>query len=317
MAMIPAGGVYTSARDIARFMLFHLNGGKAGLMSRDVLDTMYEPCCNDELSSYGLGIGRSHLPVGGLDVTALGHGGGGDGFLSDMYWYPDVGLGVAVLTNSDGHALQGRLVGAIAEELLASRSGEGTRARVDASRRAAVNVSEARMRQLAGVYLAERHVEFAVQDSQLCWKVRTACHPVAFYALDEIGVALPTMTLACRFLKDERQDPSAAACTLRIGPLQMSETMPYNGNPDDRGGPDRPEWRAWLGDYEIWQWGKRSGTVNMHVTGGYLYFGKYRVVDELLPGLFFLADGEALDLRTSPPTWRNIPLVRIRSEPTT
>jgi hypothetical protein len=90
----------------------------------------------------------------------------------------------------------------------------------------------------------------------------------------------------------------------------MSSTMPYNGSPADVGGPDRREWREYLGDYEIWLWGKHSATFNLHVSGGYLYFGKYRVVDELDPGLFFLADGEALDLRPAPPTYRNIPLRR-------
>ena len=35
-----------------------------------------------------------------------GHSGGGFGFLSDMYWAPEAGVGVAVLTNSDNHPLQ-------------------------------------------------------------------------------------------------------------------------------------------------------------------------------------------------------------------
>ncbi len=314
MAMIPAGGVYTSARDIARFMQLHLDGGKVGertLISRAALDAMYEACCNDELSTYGLGIGLSRLEVAGADVAGLGHGGGGDGFLADMYWYPEVGLGIAVLTNSDDHRLQGRLATAMAQDILSSlptRVGRPTNA--DRARRTPVNVAELRMRQLAGIYLEERDIEFAFEDSKLCWKVRSGCHPVEFYSPDEIGVALPSMRLECQFQKDRDRDPSAAVCRLQIGSMQLSSTMPYNGSPDDQGGPDRPEWRTYLGDYEMWLWGKLSATYNVHVTGGYLYFGKYRVLDEHEPGLFFLADGEALDLRTTRPTYRNIPLRR-------
>lgn len=318
MAMIPAGGVYTSARDIARFMQLHLDGGKVGhrtLISKATLDAMYEPCCNDELSTYGLGIGLSRLEVSGADVAGLGHGGGGDGFLADMYWYPEAGLGIAVLTNSDDHQLQGRLVSAIAQDILQAFVSGEKRASADGARRTPVKVAESRMRQLAGVYLEERDIEFAFEDSRLCWKVRSGCHPVEFYSPDEIGVALPSMRLECQFQKDHDRNPSAAVCRLQIGSMQLSSTMPYNGGPDDQGGPDRPEWRAYLGDYETWLWGKLSATYNVHVTGGYLYFGKYRVVDEHEPGLFFLADGEALDLRTTRPTYRNIPLRRAATPP--
>lgn len=56
--------------------------------------------------------------------------------------------------------------------------------------------------------------------------------------------------------------------------------------------------------------GKVVDTVNLRFENGYLYFGKYRVVDEYKPGLLFLSDGEALDFRGPPPAFRNIALIR-------
>lgn len=50
-------------------------------------------------AGYALGISRSRWRAGKyLDIFF--HGGGGDGFLSAMYWVPPLHLGVAVLTNS-------------------------------------------------------------------------------------------------------------------------------------------------------------------------------------------------------------------------
>ena len=48
----------------------------------------------------------------------LEHGGGGYGFLSDLWWAPGVGIGIAVLTNSDDHQLQNELATSILADLL-------------------------------------------------------------------------------------------------------------------------------------------------------------------------------------------------------
>ena len=37
----------------------------------------------------------------GQHLDLFNHGGGGDGFLSDLWWLPQLQLGIAVLTNSD------------------------------------------------------------------------------------------------------------------------------------------------------------------------------------------------------------------------
>jgi len=95
--MVGAGGVYTSAEELGRFVRFFLNRGKIGdrtLLADTFIDEMYTPATIHE--SYGLGINRGE----NHGTPLLWHGGGGFGFHSTMTWYPDYGLGCMVLTNS-------------------------------------------------------------------------------------------------------------------------------------------------------------------------------------------------------------------------
>ena len=75
-------------------------------------------------------------------------------------------------------------------------------------------------------------------------------------------------------------------------------------------GPDRPEWNAYLGTYDITLVDRVIDRPTLRRANGWLWFDDERLVAELEPGLFFTLRGEALDLRSEPPTWRNIPLQR-------
>ena len=118
--MTAAGGLYTSAADLARLLRFELNSGS--LDGRVVLDpnrlaemqTVPPPRAGAP-AGYALGVAR-HRWDGWPDV--LEHGGGGYGFLSDLRWLPEVGVGIAVLTNADDHRLQTELAQSILTDLL-------------------------------------------------------------------------------------------------------------------------------------------------------------------------------------------------------
>ncbi|MCC7489239.1 MAG: beta-lactamase family protein [Gammaproteobacteria bacterium] len=312
--MIPAGGVYTNIKDMTRFMQFHLNGGmmrRKAVIPKKVLDRMYEPCCGTEDSSYGLGIALGENRFGGTTAISLGHSGGGLGFKSEMYWFSELGVGVAVLTNSDSHQLSGSLYSSLSLEILETFLGK--KAAPDNNRETVgtlVPIDEARLKQLTGLYVGPPDIELEVRDSQLGWLRQSKFYPVTFHSANEVEVRLPSMAMTLRFQSDGLRDPAWADCTIDVGTVRISGSLAYNGNPMDPLGPDKPEWRRYLGDYAIPQWGKVVDTVDLHVEGSYLYFGKYRVVDEYKPGLFFLSDGQALDLRGEPPTFRSISLNR-------
>ena len=112
--MTAAGGLYTSAADMARFLHFQLNGGS--IDGRVVLDpkwldemqTVPAPRAG-EPAGYALGVVRHRWNRWDQRPDLFDHGGGGFGFISDLWWLPQLGIGIAILTNSQDHQLQGDL----------------------------------------------------------------------------------------------------------------------------------------------------------------------------------------------------------------
>ncbi len=123
--MTAAGGMYSSATDLARFLRFQLNDGSIDGMA--VLD----PQSMEEMrvvpapyagapAGYALGVTRHRWNRWRQAPDLFNHGGGGYGFLSDIWWAPQLGIGIAVLTNSEDHQLQGDLALSILGDLLAA-----------------------------------------------------------------------------------------------------------------------------------------------------------------------------------------------------
>jgi CubicO group peptidase (beta-lactamase class C family) len=120
--MMAAGGLWASAADLARFLQFQLGDGTvdghtvldAALMHQ--MRTVPAPAAGAP-AGYALGVQRTRWRAGQyLDLFT--HGGGGDGFLSDLWWLPQLQLGIAVLFNSSDHDLQGALALGILRDLV-------------------------------------------------------------------------------------------------------------------------------------------------------------------------------------------------------
>jgi CubicO group peptidase (beta-lactamase class C family) len=121
--MTAAGGLYASAADLARFLRFQLNGGS--IDGRLVLDPRWlaemrtvPPPRAGEPAGYALGVVRHRWNRWDGRPDLLEHGGGGYGFLSDVWWLPQLGIGVATLTNSQDHELQSALSLSILTDLV-------------------------------------------------------------------------------------------------------------------------------------------------------------------------------------------------------
>ena len=96
----PAGAVWSSASDMARYLQMELASGLNAegktYIERDLLRQRYEPQIQiTRESSYGLGLILSR--ESGLDV--ISHGGNTLGFSADMWFMPEKDIGVVVLTN--------------------------------------------------------------------------------------------------------------------------------------------------------------------------------------------------------------------------
>ena len=100
-AIAPAGGgAWSSAKDMARYLLLELNRGMLPsgeqLLPEDVLVERWKRTTKiTDKMSYGLGLLRSEED--GLDV--ISHGGMTLGFTSDMYFLPENDIGMVLLTN--------------------------------------------------------------------------------------------------------------------------------------------------------------------------------------------------------------------------
>jgi hypothetical protein len=121
--MTAAGGLYTSAGDLARFLRFQLNHGSIDgrvVLAPKWLDEMQmvPPPRAGEPAGYALGVVRDRWNRWDQRPDLFEHGGGGFGFLSDLWWLPQVGIGIAILTNSQDHQLQGDLALSILADLL-------------------------------------------------------------------------------------------------------------------------------------------------------------------------------------------------------
>jgi hypothetical protein len=72
-------------------------------------------------------------------------------------------------------------------------------------------------------------------------------------------------------------------------------------------------WVEWEGEYEIREHGVKNSDVLLGTdeSGPFIGRGRGKLRLELYePGLYFSSTGEALDLRQTPPTFRNIRLLK-------
>lgn len=119
----PAGGAWTSARELARYVEMELAKGKLPsgkkLVSEENLLARYKPnVIVGEDVTYGMALmvdTRYGIPV-------VHHGGDLAGYHSDMMWLPDYGVGAVILANADsGVYIRGPLLRRLLEVLFDGR----------------------------------------------------------------------------------------------------------------------------------------------------------------------------------------------------
>lgn len=296
--MIPSGGLYTCTADVARFLAFHLNGGRSGgrqVISKSLLEEMYAIpwALEGQAGGYGLGVAR----IRRKGRTFLGHGGGGFGFLCDIYWSRESGVGVCVLTNSTDHSLQGVLAFEIFDDILGS-SEEELASGISRS------VEPAELPELLGSYVGRGGIlRFEQQEGTVGILRAEKFEAIRFVSSTDFYLESDPSWGVLRFLGTESEGPA-------IINLDSGETWIYNDGPKDVPGPDDPRWEEFVGQYAIFSYGVLLDRVSIQRRNGYLYFGPHLKLTEQETGLFFSSTGEALDLRGPIPSYANIALVK-------
>jgi len=94
----PTGGMKISATDLAKYMMMHMNLGKANgkrIISKKSARAMQTPLSSDE--NYGLALLKTNKLIEGKTLT--GHTGSAYGLFSTMFFEPNEKFGIVVISN--------------------------------------------------------------------------------------------------------------------------------------------------------------------------------------------------------------------------
>jgi hypothetical protein len=98
-SVMPAGGAWSNVRDLSRWLLLELNGGRLDgkqiVTERNLLARRTPQARINAKQSYGLALFLDES----RGLEAIGHGGNTFGFTADATFFPEHGLGLIVLTN--------------------------------------------------------------------------------------------------------------------------------------------------------------------------------------------------------------------------
>jgi CubicO group peptidase (beta-lactamase class C family) len=100
LATVPAGNLYATADNLARFVMMLCDGGRVGerrILRPETLQEMFRSQAPQDRVSYGLGFAIGKF----RDHNTVGHMGAVYGFTSSLLVVPEHKLGVVVLANDD------------------------------------------------------------------------------------------------------------------------------------------------------------------------------------------------------------------------
>jgi len=116
LGLVPAGCMYSTVTDLARFLTVLFNGGqspKAQVLKRETLEQMWVPQFANPGQKKGYGLGFAVSELDGHRV--IGHGGAIYGFATEVVGMPDEKLGVVTVTTLDS---SNAVVNAVARQAL-------------------------------------------------------------------------------------------------------------------------------------------------------------------------------------------------------
>jgi len=293
--MIPSGGLYSTVRDMGRFVAYMLTKGQSrpGLLSTEHLTEMSTPQFPVPGQTAGYGLGLQNVPAFG--AVRLSHSGGGFGYSSEQRWIPAYGVGVVVLANQAEHALATGVAAGVMQLMLQAKLG-AVPAAAAVSEAQAVIVPPERLRRFEGEYKSSGPlISFATRGDRL--SLVTGTDAADLTALGPMEFVAGSRTY--RFMEDaagqltgvEVIDPSYASNGAEFWPLNRSTLDPP--------GPNRPEWSDYVAEYEVRAYGDLVA-IRVYLRDGYLltsWHGGLRLT-QFGPGLFVTPEGEVLEFRT-------------------
>lgn len=102
------GGMHTTAQDVANWG-YELYSNKGKVLSSTQRNALLKSADDDTVNHYGYGVTRVDVELNGQTKHFYGHGGGGNGFLTILYYNPDLDVSIAILTNSNNSDNNGNI----------------------------------------------------------------------------------------------------------------------------------------------------------------------------------------------------------------
>jgi CubicO group peptidase (beta-lactamase class C family) len=288
--MLAAGGMYSSARDMAKFVSFHLAGGSANgrqLVDGDSLRAMYTPQFAGAGQTAGYGLGVNTRPYHG--ATLLSHGGGGYGYSTEQRWVLEHKVGVVVLTNSEGgDEFVSDVADRLLREMIRAKTGSLPPDKpLPGAGETIVNLGPEALRPLEGTYIiGAQMITFRVDAGRLHLIRGKRDQVLDAYSASRFGGGGQTYEFVT--------DGHGKVREVRNHGDGGVSIFVANDTPHDAAGRLRPEWDAHFGDCRARAYGL-DDEKSVTRKNGYLYWNDRLKLTEYRPGLFFTADGEAVE----------------------
>jgi len=289
-----AGSMYSSVKDMAKFISFHLAGGKIGgkrIIGENLLKEMYTQQFPIEGRVYGYGLGVVSAPL--RSGTLLAHAGAGAGYRTYHMWTPEYQVGVVVLMNSESGDPQ-RIALGVFQQMIEAKYGPDSRTgSTKFTDKPIITVDTKLLQRLEGTYQLREEllVAFKVKKDGLYVVSGTNEGRLNAHSPNEFSFRGSKFT----FILDEKSRPKGVQVLSSSGYDSNVEFMPFNDNPDEGAGPNKKEWQDFVGEYSHEADGD-TFNVSVMIKNGYLYLDRLGGLKlfEYKPGLFFTPDGEAV-----------------------
>ncbi len=287
--MLAAGGMYSTARDMAKFISLHLAGGIAQgrrVISAPALKTMYTPQFPLPGQKAGYGLGVNNRPYHG--ATLLFHGGGGYGYSTDQRWVPGYKLGVVILSNGDGGD---NFVADLSDQTLTDMIRAKLRALppdepLSWTREPVIALKLEELRPLEGSYLVGGQlITFRLEGDRL--------HIVRGKRSEPLDAHSPTRFSRGLNLYEFVLDDRGRVREVQNHGDNGVSFLVLNDSPRDPAGPAKREWARFFGAYHAQAYGQDDES-SVALRNGHLYWNGRLKLTEYHPGLFFTADGDSV-----------------------
>jgi CubicO group peptidase (beta-lactamase class C family) len=291
--MIPSGGLYSTARDMARFVAYMITQGQSNpvrVLSAAHIALMGTPQFAVPGQTAGYGLGLHHVPAFG--AVRFSQSGGGFGFSAEHRWIPEYGVGVVVLMNQQNASASAIAAGVLQLMLRAKLGAEpAAHGSCPTPPESSGRMPIEHLRRFEGEYKSGSLVTFSVRNGRL--------HLIAGNDTTELVERDSSEFVAgCRIYRFSAGGSNGTGVQV-VDPNYAdngAEFWPLNRSPSDPLGPSRPEWTQYVGEYENLAYGGRTA-IRIELRDGYLYtswHGGLRLT-EFGPGLLATPEGEVLE----------------------